>query len=229
VIKVSIFSDQKNIDLSFIEKRKKQLSQYENYDTFDINMYKLKENLPIIYISIIGLSGTGKTNLAYSIYDSYFSNDFELLHYETYFNEQGDLILNDIINEIKTKKKVYVIFDDLSFIIRVYQKEIAKFLSELMRIRHYIKQGVLVFIAHYRKSILPVLREAHVICLTSLFRNQFDDMSKIFTYDSMIRFEQRSKNFEHCSLIWINGDIQIVPIGLSKTYIKKFGVWKNGQ
>jgi len=223
VIKVSNFFGQKNIDLSSIENRRKRQSQYD-YDTFDINMYKLKENLPIIYISIIGLSGTGKTNLAYSIYDSYFS-DFELLHYETYFNEQGDLILNDIISEIKTKKKVYVIFDDLSFIIRVYQKEIAKFLSELMRIRHYVQQGVLVFIAHYRKSILPVLREAHVICLTSLFRNQFEDMSKIFTWDSMIRFEQHARNFEHYALIWINGDIQIVPIGLSKTYIKKFGVW----
>jgi ABC-type dipeptide/oligopeptide/nickel transport system ATPase component len=224
---VSNFFDQKNIDLSFFNKRKRQLSQYENYDAFDMNMHMLKENLPIVYISIIGLSGTGKTNLAYSIYDSYFS-DFELLHYETYFNEQGDLILNDIINEIKQKRKVYVIFDDLSFIIRVYQKEIAKFLSELMKIRHYIQQGVLVFIAHYRKSILPVLREAHIIALTSLFRNQFEDMSKIFTWDSMIRFEQHARNFEHYALIWINGDIQIAPIGLSKTYIKKFGVWKNG-
>jgi hypothetical protein len=197
------------------------------YDQFDISMFRLRQNVPIIYVSIIGLSGTGKTNLAYLLYDRFFF-DYHLLHYEQYFNEQGNLLLMDIINEIKQKRKVYVIFDDLSFIARTYQREITQFLSELMRIRHYIGQGVLVFIAHYRKSILPVLREAHIIALTSLFQNQEQYYSSIFTYDAMKQFEYKTKNFEHYALVWLYGDIYTVKVSLSDTYASKYGVWKNG-
>jgi len=194
------------------------------YDQFDISMWKLRQNVPIIYVSIIGLSGTGKTNLAYLLYDRFFF-DYHLLHYEQYFDNDGNLLLMDIINEIKQKRKVYVIFDDLSFIARTYQKEITQFLSELMRIRHYIQQGVLVFIAHYRKSILPVLREAHIIALTSLFQNQEQYYSSIFTYDAMKQFEYRTKNFEHYALVWLYGDIYTVKVSLSDSYVEKFGVW----
>jgi len=195
----------------------------EQYDKFDLTMFDMVEYLPIIYISIQGLSGSGKTNLAYLFYEKYFPN-FNLLHYESYFNENKELIFDSILDEIKSTKRPYVIFDDLSFIVRVYQKEITYFLSELMRIRHAIKKGAFVFISHYRKSVLPVLREAHIFAITSLFQNQLQDYSKIFTYDSMYNFINKIRNLrEHYALVWILGDIYTIKLPLSYTYLEKFG------
>lgn len=195
-------------------------------DAFDIKMFNMVEYLPIIYISIQGLSGSGKTNLAYLFYDRYF-NDFNLIHYENYFDSEKNLIFDSIIEEIKNTKKPYVIFDDLSFIARTYQREITYFLSELMRIRHSIKKGAFVFISHYRKSILPVLREAHIFAITSLFQNQMEEYGKIFTYDSMFNFINKTKNLkDHYALVWILGDIYTIKLSLSKTYAQKFGGYK---
>jgi len=195
----------------------------EQYDKFDLTMFDMVEYLPIIYISIQGLSGSGKTNLAYLFYEKYFPN-FNLLHYESYFDSEKNLIFDNILDEIKSTKRPYVIFDDLSFIVRVYQKEITYFLSELMRIRHSIKKGAFVFISHYRKSVLPVLREAHIFCLTSLFQNQMEDYSKIFTYDSMYGFINKIKNLrEHYALVWLLGDIYTIKLPLSDMYLRKFG------
>jgi hypothetical protein len=189
---------------------------------FEERIQWIRKTNPIVLVSVIGLMGTGKTNFAYWLYDRYFY-DYELVHYESYFNSDKELILNQIIEDVKTKKDAFIIFDDMSFIANTYSKEINKFLNELMRIRHSIQHGVLVFIAHYRHSILPVLREAHIIALTTLFPNQFNDMSKIFTYDSMVRFSQHVMNFRRRVLIWCYGDIWILPIPLSETYKRKFG------
>jgi len=189
---------------------------------FEEKISWLRKVYPIIMVSVIGLPGSGKTNFAYWLYDTFFY-DYELTHYESYFNSNHELILNEIIEDVKTKKDAFIIFDDMSFIANTYSKDVNQFLSEIMRIRHYILHGVLVFIAHYRRSILPVLREAHIVALTTLFPYQHEDMSKIFTWDSMIRFSHIVMNFERKVLIWLYGDIWILPIPLSKTYKEKFG------
>jgi hypothetical protein len=191
---------------------------------FEERIQWIRKVNPIVLVSVIGLMGTGKTNFAYVLYDKFFY-DYQLIHYESYFNSNGELIFNQIIEDFKTKKDAFIIFDDMSFITNTYSKDVNHFLSELMRIRHYIQQGVLVFISHYRHSILPVLREAHIIALTTLFPNQFKDMSNIFTWDSMVRFANIVMNFnpEHKILVWLYGHVWIVPIPLSDTYRQKFG------
>jgi len=176
---------------------------------------------PIVLVSVIGLMGSGKTNFAYWLYDNFFY-DYQLVHYESYFNSDKELILNQIVEDVKTKKDAFIIFDDMSFIANTYTKDVNQFLSEIMRIRHSINHGVLVFIAHYRHSILPVLREAHIVALTTLFPNQFKDMSNIFTWDSMIDFSHDIMNFERKVLVWCYGKIWILKIPLSKTYREKY-------
>jgi hypothetical protein len=188
---------------------------------FEERIQWVRKTNPIVLVSVIGLMGSGKTNFAYFLYDKFFY-DYELVHYESYFNSDKELILNEIIEDVKTKKDAFIIFDDMSFIANTYSKDVNQFLSEIMRIRHSINHGVLVFIAHYRKSILPVLREAHIVALTTLFPNQFKDMSSVFTWDSMIDFAHDIMNFERRVLVWCYGKIWNLKIPLSETYKRKY-------
>jgi hypothetical protein len=63
---------------------------------------------------------------------------------------------------------VNVIFDDLSFYFTNYQKA-TPFMKYIARIYHFINNKVIVnFVIHYSKGILPFMRIAHNIFLTSL-------------------------------------------------------------
>jgi len=172
----------------------------------------------IVLVSIIGLSGTGKTNFALWLSEKLLSeniyDDVKLVNLEENFNEK----------EIFDSKNTIYIFDDVTYLISRHSKQIDSFLRALMLARHSIERAMFVFISHYSTSTLPILRSAHVRVVSSITSiYELKQYSKLFNADALWDFYQRFVRLEkYIFLVNALGFHAIIRIPLSQLYKIKF-------
>jgi hypothetical protein len=175
-------------------------------------------NNNIVLVSVIGLSGTGKTNFALWLSERLLSDniysDIKMINLEENIKE----------NEIFTSKNTIYIFDDVTYLLSRHSKEIDKFLRALMLARHTIERAMFIFISHYSTSTLPVLRSAHVRVVSSITSiYELRQYAKLFNTDALWDFYQRFIKLErYIFLVNALGFHAIIKIPLSQLYKIKF-------
>jgi hypothetical protein len=178
----------------------------------------IASNNNIVLTSIIGLSGTGKTNFALWLSEKLLSDnlydDVKIVNLEENLNEK----------EIFDSKNTIYIFDDVTYLLSRHSREIDKFLRALMLARHTIERAMFIFISHYSTSTLPVLRSAHirvVSSVTSIY--ELKQYAKLFNADALWDFYQRFIRLErYIFLVNALGFHAIIKIPLSQLYKMKF-------
>jgi len=198
-----------------------------------------KLNKPFNMVTIIGKPASGKTTLAYLI-TAFLSRYF-------FFTKDAEAL--DIENLTKLKhealgfwveRKTVFIFDDFSFAITGRSKEDRKRLKNLVEFRHIFGEGrryYVILIAHYARSLAPVLRSAHIKILTSL------DAAEVKLYSSEYMFSEstlltyfeylQSKPDQHLVLVSYGTEEKIMNLTLPyidlyarRKMIKEIGKWK---
>ena len=172
----------------------------------------------IVLVSIIGLSGTGKTNFALWLSEKLINDnlydDIKIINLEENLNGK----------EIFDSKNTIYIFDDVTYLLSKHSREIDKFLRALMLARHSIERAMFIFISHYSTSTLPVLRSAHVRVVSSITSiYELRQYSKLFNTDALWDFYQRFIKLErYIFLVNALGFHAIIKIPLSNLYKIKF-------
>ena len=175
-------------------------------------------NNNIILTSVIGLSGTGKTNFALWLSEKLLNDnlydDVKLVNLEENLDEKA----------IFDSKNTIYIFDDVTYLLSKHSKEIDKFLRALMLARHSIERAMFIFISHYSTSTLPVLRSAHVRVVSSITSvYELRQYAKLFNTDALWDFYQRFIKLErYIFLVNALGFHAIIKIPLSNLYKIKF-------
>jgi len=109
---------------------------------------------------------------------------------------------------------VYLIFDDISFYFTSFQKSIP-FMKYIAKIYHFVKNKLIInFVLHYSKAILPFLRIADCIFLTSLTTpEELQAMEKFFFKDKLWDYYYKYSNvyFEHPILAKVLNYAALIP------------------
>jgi hypothetical protein len=175
-------------------------------------------NNNIILVSIIGLSGTGKTNFALWLSEKLINDDL--------YDDVKIVNLEENLDEksIFDSKNTIYIFDDVTYLLSRHSKDIDKFLRALMLARHTIERAMFIFISHYSTSTLPVLRSAHVRVVSSITSiYELKQYSKLFNADALWDFYQRFIRLERfIFLVNALGFHAIIRIPLSNLYKMRF-------
>jgi hypothetical protein len=172
----------------------------------------------IVLVSIIGLSGTGKTNFALWLSEKLINDnlyeDVKIINLEESFDEK---VIFD------SKNTIYV-FDDVTYLLSRHSKQIDSFLRALMLARHTVERAMFIFISHYSTSTLPVLRSAHVRVVSSVTSvYELKQYAKLFNADALWDFYQRFVRLErYIFLVNALGFHAIIKIPLSNLYKIKF-------
>jgi len=125
--------------------------------------YYYLQTLNPFYGFILGLSGTGKTNIA--SYISFYTWTIKK-NYNVYYVNFNDIEQLESY-EFPSKPSI-VIFDDFSFMCLHNNKACLEFANRFVKARHKTKELISFFIVHYIHSIAPVLRNSHMRIVTSI-------------------------------------------------------------
>jgi hypothetical protein len=154
-------------------------------------LFELAKNNNVIINVILGCMQSGKTTLALHL-----AALFEKIGYESYY------IWTDFEEAItylhSFDKPANIIFDDISFYFTSFQKS-TPFMKYIARIYHYAKNKVIVnFVIHYSKGILPFMRIAHDIFLTSLLTpEEIKGLKNYFFLNDLWQFYRYYSLFYH--------------------------------
>ena len=136
-----------------------KLNKLANYVLSRVN------NLPTyaILVVIIGRMGSGKTTLAKCLASKFAEKTQGICYYTTNVS-----VLNDL-SKFKSEEPIALIVDDVSFQLGSASAKQRELLYNIFRVRHILSpKAMLVFNAHYSRSIAPFLRSAQVRILTSI-------------------------------------------------------------
>jgi len=159
-----------------------------------------------LFITICGISGTGKTNTAFYISEliSKYDNLGEIwYHFYPKSPSMGGIH----------------IYEDFTYLASTHTTQVNAFLRNIQLVRHKVKDRiVLIFIFHYLHSLLPLLRISHVRIITSLLTpyeirqyKQYFSLDKLWDY-----YEYFLHGYEHIILANIMGRHVITQLPKSK-------------
>lgn len=184
----------------------------------DYIINRIIQNNSIVYMNIVGHSGSGKTNFALWFYERYVKPyEYEL----ALINDYTDL--SELMDYLNSIQNTYLIFDDTSFILNRHTTIVDEFLHTLVTIRHKINKAIFVFIHHYFTSILPLFRMSQIFVLTSIKTSQIRLLKHDFDLQTLWDYAHAYYNGilhnEYYALIDVLGIDYIVKIPLSTLYM----------
>lgn len=175
------------------------------------------EALNVLLVNIYGISGSGKTNLAFYLYETIADkySDLHIIH--------KPKELEKLMKREEKLENTVLVLEDFTYLAARHSKKVDEFLRNIMLIRHTLKHTAIIIITHYLTSVLPALRVSHVRAITSLTTQaELKQLSKYFDLQALWDYYALYLNnySKFYALINVLGKHYIIKPPLTKTYIE---------
>jgi hypothetical protein len=163
--------------------RKLYSEKSEKFSLIQTKLLELAKKQNVNINIILGKMQSGKTTLALYLASLYEKLGYQTIYLDGFFEENLPYLYDFDF-------PVNLVFDDISFWFTHFQQARA-FLRYIAKVYHLIGNKVIVnFVIHYSKAILPFLRIADSIFLTSLTTfEEYHALKKLFNTNYLLDFK----------------------------------------
>jgi len=185
--------------------------------SFDNRLLSVFKNFNPTGIFILGISGSGKTNIALYLTEWLVSRTVGFTVYYEKFSSPKELVSYQFPN-----RPSILIFDDFTYLCVDRQTPCMKFLRKYTMARHVSKVFIAFFITHYIRAIMPILRQTHIRILTSLLTikeikdlQEYFDLTALWDYYNIFRRGETKKGL---ALVNVLGYHAITRFPIARSY-----------